>query len=569
MILLCLYSMIQAQNELDSLRLVSKVSKGKDKVNTLNAIASRLQTISPDEALRVVAEARALSKVIKYPLGEVDAMSVKATVYSLQQKYAEADILIDSTLNLLKAHPDSKRLANIYLLISTHKGRQNRFNEAVENALKGLNISRGLKDKAGQANFLLNIGYNYEILGNLEEAEQHFIQASQLYQEVGDKYRLGQLYINLGVLEFKKHNLGLSIDYNQRALMIFQEEKDNAHMALSLQNLGFAHWQLKQNGKALEYYRQSEVLLEKVGNTFGLGNLMLNKAKIYADMSQPQKVLEATGQALKMADRIQQKILFRDVYAFLHEYHLQRDEFEQALIQYKNFIQIKDSLNLEESNRKIAKIEAQFNLKELSDQNRSQIQTNQIKSLQIRQRNLFIGGLMILLTISVWITYFQRRRMKTKLLLREKDHLLAQKEIELANTRLSSFAEQLSKKDEILQLTKEELLKQKSQTPEAKKQITHFIDELNISLGQKDWVKFKLQFEAVYPDFFEKLQNLDSKLGRNDDRLAAMIRIKLSNKEIATALSINPESVGRAKHRFKQRLGLEPDQNLEEYLGQF
>ena len=574
--LLCLIISLSAQNsELDSLRSIIRDSEGVTKVDALHVLAARLHTISPSEALETLDQSLSLSRRIGYPLGEYDAKLLQATVLSSQRQFGQTDQIIKEAFDMMQElKPDKTRQARAYLISSTHHFRQNHFGLAIEISLKGLPISREAGHRRLEASFLFNIARCYELMENLEDAGRYLHRSLDIYRQLNDNFLLGQGYINLAVPEYKKHNLGLSIEFNQKALTIFSKLKDKMHIALCLQNLGFAFWELEQYQKALNHYEQSELIREEIGDLFGLGRLRLNKAKVYHSMKQNNSVLEMANSALAIAHQIHHKILTRDIYSFLYQYHLDRNEFDLALQNYQDFVSVKDSLVIEANSQRIAEIQAQFEFEELTNENKFQVQQNEIKSLKIRQRNSVIIGLLVLFLLSLVIFYIHRKRMNIKLLLGEKNRLLAEKETELANTQLDAkkiqlldYSHQLSLKDEILDLTRAELSQYKNQDTWSERQVVEFIDKLNHSLSQKDWVKFKLQFEAVYPRFFERLKQLQNQLGRNDDRLAAMIRIKLSNKEIATALNISPESVGRAKHRLKQRLNLAIDQDLEEYLG--
>lgn len=112
---------------------------------------------------------------------------------------------------------------------------------------------------------------------------------------------------------------------------------------------------------------------------------------------------------------------------------------------------------------------------------------------------------------------------------------------------------------------------QKNKLLEDLKEQLHDIDHLyphvkhpglkHISSSLKDgqyldaeWDKFKLHFEQVHPDFFEKLQAGHPSLTKNELRLYAYFHIHLSTKEIAALLNIEPASVRQAKARLTKKM---------------
>lgn len=78
--------------------------------------------------------------------------------------------------------------------------------------------------------------------------------------------------------------------------------------------------------------------------------------------------------------------------------------------------------------------------------------------------------------------------------------------------------------------------------------------ENNIQLNT-DWTKFKIHFEQVQPTFFEELNKKHPNLTVKEVRLCAYFHLKLSHKEIAALLGIDPASVRRAKTRLLKKIG--------------
>lgn len=81
----------------------------------------------------------------------------------------------------------------------------------------------------------------------------------------------------------------------------------------------------------------------------------------------------------------------------------------------------------------------------------------------------------------------------------------------------------------------------------------------------KSWAGFKLHFNEVHPEFFEKLDGQWS-LTNNESRICAYLRIGLGNKEIASLTNVESASVRRALNRLKKKLGLSADDNLREFI---
>ena len=71
---------------------------------------------------------------------------------------------------------------------------------------------------------------------------------------------------------------------------------------------------------------------------------------------------------------------------------------------------------------------------------------------------------------------------------------------------------------------------------------------------QESWETFESYFDALHNDLFKLLREQYPKLTQTEIQLCSMIRMNLSNKEIATILNILPDSVKKAKQRLRKKL---------------
>ena len=75
-----------------------------------------------------------------------------------------------------------------------------------------------------------------------------------------------------------------------------------------------------------------------------------------------------------------------------------------------------------------------------------------------------------------------------------------------------------------------------------------------------------MQIEDVHKDFNMKLKTSFPNLTDLEKRLAVLIRLNLSNKEIASLLNISAKSVEIARYRLKKKLMLDKNSNLKNFI---
>ena len=88
-------------------------------------------------------------------------------------------------------------------------------------------------------------------------------------------------------------------------------------------------------------------------------------------------------------------------------------------------------------------------------------------------------------------------------------------------------------------------------------------------LTEDQWEMFRVEFSDAYPEFFKKLRLSLPQVTPAEERLSALIYLKINNYQIANMLGIERDSVFRARRRLRQRLNLPENQTLDDHLYTF
>jgi len=142
-------------------------------------------------------------------------------------------------------------------------------------------------------------------------------------------------------------------------------------------------------------------------------------------------------------------------------------------------------------------------------------------------------------------------------------------EIHHKNNQLASVTMHLINKNEFVQEVRkriDHMLHEKSTSPEELRKIIRTIDR---NMTEDDsWDQFSYHFDQVHGDFLKKLSSDVHKLTPQETKLAAYLRMNMSSKEIANLMNISVRGVELARYRLRKKLGLDRDQNLNDYLMQ-
>ena len=191
---------------------------------------------------------------------------------------------------------------------------------------------------------------------------------------------------------------------------------------------------------------------------------------------------------------------------------------------------------------------------------------------ELRNRQIIIILIIFLSAILLFLVFYQRNRrknieLKTKLKLQE---LEKEKQDELLNSQireLTSYSTLIAHKNNLLNKIHEmniQMLDNKEDAAISVNKVNKVIrDDINVDL---EWEKFKLHFDKIHPQFFEKLLQISADLTNENLRMCAYIKMGISQKSIAQMLNITHDSVFKSRNRLKKKLNLTEKNNLDEFI---
>lgn len=202
-------------------------------------------------------------------------------------------------------------------------------------------------------------------------------------------------------------------------------------------------------------------------------------------------------------------------------------------------------------------------------------------------------SLIVLALLSAVIAYTfrqQRKRLSAEkeLLEREKENIIARQALTNAEIR-SVQVENLYLQNEVENKRKDlinyamSIVEQKEYFGKISESLRSLLSEkrndireeklkkLDVEIRQRmsftDKVEdFNIRIEKMHRDFMGRLTQLYPDLSPNEIRLAVLIRLGISSKEIATLMNISPKSVEINRYRLRKKLGLDRGANLTHFI---
>ena len=143
---------------------------------------------------------------------------------------------------------------------------------------------------------------------------------------------------------------------------------------------------------------------------------------------------------------------------------------------------------------------------------------------------------------------------------------LMQKELDLNKKELENFAIYVRSRNEILSGIQDRIKEAYGMDSD---EATRHLKKLNSSISQFNRTNDEADkmIDDINSGFIAKLSSIYPDLSNSDKRLASLLRIGMSSKEISLMMSMEPKSVDMARYRLRKKLNLQASDNLSDFLG--
>lgn len=443
---------------------------------------------------------------------------------------------------------------NICVSIGNCFGALEQFYRAEKYLQYSYDIHQYLGDSVGMAKDLNNLAGMSYAMGLRDEAKTYFEEAISVFKRYEEWGLFAETKLNFSAVCMEndpEYAMTLLEDY--QAYMDSTGNFSEQTKAMCIGNIGAVYYRQGYIPKAIDYYEQSVFISES--NDFR--HISLTNYKDLTEIFEADQNFESAWYYQRKHDSL--SVLVAD--KAIKEKALQ-NEFNYYV-----------SLKNERANNLLYKIENQ--------------KLNQRKlSYSIW---LLIAGLLLLVAVSVSIFIWFRNRTRQAnqhreiLKLRNKmisSHLEQElnrsadliQELKMKEEDMTNLAIDIERKNEIQNKIHEGVKNLQRVIQNEEKMLTEIrelihLSATNIKLNAVS-EKMQVNLDDVNHRFFTILGEKFPELTTNEKKLCGLIRIKTSNKDIASIRAISPKSVEMSRYRLKKKLGLEAGDDLDQFISQ-
>jgi tetratricopeptide (TPR) repeat protein len=341
--------------------------------------------------------------------------------------------------------------------------------------------------------------------------------------------------------------------YYNRALQLAKQINDTIWYGIVSGNIGQLFYAQEKYDTAYTLLNGDYKASKKAGFFDNAGNSLQWAARTNLALGNKAAALTEVREAFQLLKVWPDANYLRNTYYTTTQVFREMHNYDSAFYYNNLYSLINDSLEKVVATSSLSISKARLN----DETSRYNIQKlNREKKAELLKRNFVIAGIILISIIAFLFLNSSRIKLHHK-------QEIANAEVLAAKEKLQLFTENIIEKASMIEKL-EKQVHEKLSSHEQQEIITALSSQT--ILTESDWEKFKTLYGTIYPGFFSKLKTTITDITIAEQRMAALIRLSLTTRQMASLLGISPGSVNKTKQRLRQRLNLPADENVEEFI---
>ena len=311
----------------------------------------------------------------------------------------------------------------------------------------------------------------------------------------------------------------------------------------------------------IEYLEGVTIVQKCTGDSLLRGISLLKNVVRHNSVENPSAFFALAQAYFRQGDDRQGEAMLDSMYQLLHQStepsyisgaylfaikHYIRQKDDKNIIRYGKALALEDEFS---QNRQIASKLADLIVRTNTEKKEQQLQNYRIKaensSLKLA---VFIYVSLVVVLLAIPIILYRRKMYHAQA-------VLMKERLDALSYRMQEEMKKYDKtKDKLAELVN---------SSEKRRNIHNLSADVIKEEGETE---FRRHFEILYPQFITELHKRTDNLGRREELVCMLVVLNQDNHQIGDLLNIAYRSVVVAKHRIKQKMQLEADENLDNIL---
>lgn len=525
---------------------------------------------SIDSAIFYLEKGLYIAKAIQHPKAQGAIYNNLAECYSKLGNNEKALEVYQESAAMFLSLPDSIAYAGVLINISSVYDETGQAKQAIENALKAIEVKEVIGDSAQLAFYYNKVAELFEKIDSPKHSH-YLLKAYSLsrYPNATTFYINISIFNNMGLLASKNGNIPDALAYYDTLYHLAFVNNHVDGMEIGLSNQASLYLRLGDLQKSSQLYKQAVTASEKSQNVYRKIDNLLSAGRIENRLENYHAAIPLLAKASTSARQHNYPKFEQEALEALSQSYQKTARWEQAFQALKQSRELKDSLESQEIKEYLHELETRYETEKKAKQIELLTATNLYNQKQKKTlTGLLAASILMMTAIGLYLSMRSRALRQAKEMAEQKNQIykLGQEKIQMAldqkNRELSAMALQMAQKTELLSDVKKSI-------SEGSENLQNYIREIDRQMNpDADWEAFKFHFQEVHTNFFISLKKQFPDITPNEERLCAYLKLNLPSKKIAQLNNNTVAAVDKSRNRLRKKLNLEPEVSIKDFLDQ-
>ncbi|MEM7085627.1 MAG: LuxR C-terminal-related transcriptional regulator [Bacteroidota bacterium] len=452
------------------------------------------------------------------------------------------------------------------------------YDNAIKSAKQALQRAKPIESKHHIADIYNTLASAYAKKEELALAEVYMDSSAQTFKEIDFAAGLVRVYSDKGQLLIKEGKYSSAKTEFLEALSL-SRSLDNAHFLTSnYLDLTTAYFKNNEITIARRYLDSAETLSLQLNIPLFTNRVAIAKSKLLAlenDYMEAIRILKENATYMR-SENLRESV--RDVYDELYQLYKNVGDVENSFLYYQKYSMLKDSLKQELQNSKLNVLRVEHNYNQVVadlENSETQLQLANEAQKRVTHRNYYLGGLAALIVLFSLFMFFRQRKLSSvrRAVLESKQEVLKVKQealdnqVRFKNKQITDFAIHISEKNELLENIKSKLKSIKVTNDTYKEMVKDTMHYINNDIEQnKEKIQLYKQVNETNDSFRAKIDQLYQNLSDKEKKVATMLRLGQTSKQIALQLNISAASVDNYRYTLRKKMNIPKGESLKMFI---
>ncbi|MCF8366374.1 MAG: hypothetical protein K9H16_11365 [Bacteroidales bacterium] len=553
------------------------------KVNLLIDLGKSHCAMDNQKALFYLQEALFLSNNLNFKKGIAYSYLWLGRVYYYKDEYDLAKTNLNKSRALLEELNDVDGLAFLHFACGSMSDLKSDFVNALRDFQEVVRLSKQAGNEQLCSAGLFSIGAIHIKRNNMREAKIYLDQSLRIKKAINDSGGIANTYNAIGKILEHRQSYDSAMFYYQKGFEIRNELNDLRGVANSEIHIGSMYIEIKDYPRAIGSLQHAFEIYVDLDEQTGqcIANTLLSLA--YNNSGEKEKGWALLSQSLEEAKRLENPSLIMDCYETRAKIEAFNGNYIGAYHNANLLKSISDSMTLINREEIIQELEARYQLQNKNDQ----IELLESKTSGQRKNiiilNISITALFLILLLTIFLFRLKAKSHQTQKRIfeqdktirmqqekiNEKEMMILQESVDAKNRELAAKAIEMLRINETIGeviSSLESLNTSHNTDPKISASIKKIVGNLENQTNTNTWKEFDKIFKNIHTEFYDHLLEICPSLTASEIKIAALLKLNLSTKEIAAITYKTEDGIKSTRYRLRKKLNLSGDENLIPFL---